>query len=178
MNLRTSNLVKASLFLALGLILPFIFHSTGVPGQVFLPMHIPVLLCGFILGPQYGVMVGIVTPLLSSLLTGMPPLFPIGVSMIFELATYGLVGGYLYRNRKINLYISLIISMISGRLISGIMKYILMVGTGKAFVLKGFLIASFVTCIWGIVIQFILIPLILSLYNNHIKHESTGRISG
>ncbi len=177
MNFKTSDLVKASLFLALGLILPFIFHATGLPGQVFLPMHIPVLLCGFILGPQYGVMVGIVTPLLSSLLTGMPPIFPIGIAMIFELGTYGLVGGYFYKNKKVNLYLSLFISMVLGRFISGIIKYILMVGTGKAFVLKGFLIASFVTCIWGIIIQFILIPLIVSLYNNYSKHESTGRIS-
>jgi len=177
MNFKTSDLVKASLFLALGLILPFIFHATGLPGQVFLPMHIPVLLCGFILGPQYGVMVGMVTPLLSSLLTGMPPLFPIGFAMIFELGTYGLVGGYFYKNRKVNVYVSLIISMILGRFISGIIKYLLMVGTSKVFVLKGFLIVSFVTCIWGIVIQIILIPFIVNLYNNHSKHESTGRIS-
>ncbi|WDC85415.1 hypothetical protein PL321_08820 [Caloramator sp. mosi_1] len=59
---KDKKLVLASLFLALGLLIPSIFHMSGLPGNVFLPMHIPVLLCGFILGERYGALIGFITP--------------------------------------------------------------------------------------------------------------------
>jgi thiamine transporter ThiT len=83
MNIKTKDLVKAALFLALGIILPYIFHMEGgMGGQMFLPMHIPVLLCGFILGERYGLLVGILTPVLNSVITGMPPIYPVALAMM------------------------------------------------------------------------------------------------
>ncbi|GAA0180053.1 ECF transporter S component [Clostridium sediminicola] len=161
MNSKTSNLVKASLFLALGIIIPFTFHFAGIAGKVFLPMHIPVMLCGFILGEKYGALVGFITPLLSAVTTGMPPLFPIGVAMAFELATYGFVAGVLYNKKRINVLGVLFISMILGRLVSAIVNFILLSFVGKTFVFKIFITTCTVTALPGIVVQLLLIPVII-----------------
>ncbi|GFR36365.1 ECF transporter S component [Thermobrachium celere] len=160
---KTKKLVLAALFLALGLLIPSIFHMSGLPGNVFLPMHIPVLLCGFVLGEKYGALIGFVTPFLSSILTGMPPIYPVAVAMAFELATYGFVSGYLYKRRKMNVFVSLVIAMLLGRLVSGAANYILLTSMGKKYVLNMFITASFVKCIWGIVIQLILIPFVVKM---------------
>jgi riboflavin transporter FmnP len=163
MNNKASQLVKGSLFLALGLIMPYIFHMTGIAGQVFLPMHIPVLLCGLLLGERYGFIVGIITPLLNSLLTGMPPIFPTGVAMMLELGVYGFISGYLYKKRKLNIFISLIAAMLLGRVISGVSNYIFLSMAGKNYMLEAFVTSSFVTPVWGIIIQLVLIPAVVKL---------------
>ncbi|MCX7695001.1 MAG: ECF transporter S component [Caloramator sp.] len=164
---KTKKIVLASLFLALGLLIPSIFHMSGLPGNVFLPMHIPVLLCGFVLGEKYGVLIGFVTPFLSSVLTGMPPIYPVAVAMAFELATYGFISGYLYKRRKMNLFVSLIVAMIFGRLVSGAANYILLTTMGKKYVLNMFITASFVKCIWGIVIHLIVIPFVVKMIERY-----------
>lgn len=166
MNVKTNNMVKASLFLALGLIFPYIFHLTGMAGPIFLPMHIPVLLCGVILGARYGLMIGILTPFLSSVLTGMPTIYPTAISMALELGTYGFMIGFLYKKKEINIFISLILSMILGRFVSGVASFMLLTLGGKSFVLKMFLTTSFVKAIPGIILQLILIPLVVKVLKN------------
>lgn len=161
MNFKTKDMVKAAFFIALGLVLPLAFHFVNMGGKIFLPMHIPVLLCGFILGARYGLIVGLITPILSSVITGMPPMIPTGIFMMFELGTYGFASGYLYKNKRLNLYVALIVSMLLGRLVSGIANYIFLIANGNSFVLKGFLTASFVTSFPGILIQIIFIPVIV-----------------
>ena len=104
---KTKNLIIAAFCLALGLVLPGAFHAIGA-GTVFLPMHIPVLLCGLLCGWQYGAAVGFVVPLLSSVLTGMPPIFPVAPAMMLELCAYGLLTGLLYHRFKQNLYVALV----------------------------------------------------------------------
>ncbi|WP_027625173.1 ECF transporter S component [Clostridium lundense] len=172
METNTKELVKASLFLALGLILPYIFHFTGMPGNVFLPMHIPVLLCGLILGERYGLLIGFITPLINSVITGMPPIYPVAVAMAFELAAYGWLSGYLFKRKKSNVYIALILAMIFGRLISGIANYVLMGFVGKSFVLKLFMISAFVKPLWGILIQIIIIPFVVKAIERNSKAVS------
>lgn len=164
---KTKKLIVAALFLALGILFPSLFHMSGLPGAVFLPMHIPVLLCGFILGEKYGALVGFITPFLSSVLTGMPPIYPVAVAMAFELLTYGFVAGYLYKTRRMNLFVSLIIAMLLGRVVSGAANYILLTAMGKKYVLNMFITASFVKCIWGIIIQLIAIPTIIKMLEKY-----------
>ena len=82
-NIR--KMVSTALFVALGIALPLAVHSIPNAGRVFLPMHIPVLLCGIACGFPYGLACGILTPLLSSLFTGMPPA-PVLPAMLCELA--------------------------------------------------------------------------------------------
>ena len=159
MNKKARNLVFASLCTAIGLLLPSFFHMFGWPGSVFLPMHIPVLICGFLCGWQYGGLCGILVPLLTSILTGMPPLFPIGATMILELGTYGVLTGILYK--RTNVYTSLIGAMIGGRIINGFANTILLGFSGIPYSFETFLTGAFVTALPGIIIQLIIIPLLI-----------------
>ena len=158
---NVKDLILTASFIALGLVLPMAFHYFGGTGPVFLPMHIPVLLCGFVCGWKYGLICGIVTPLLSSVITGMPSIFPIGATMVCELAVYGLICGLLYRSLKKNVYLSLIIAMLVGRAMSGVANMIFFGIAGKAYSLSIFLTGAFVTAIPGIIIQIIIIPIII-----------------
>ena len=94
------QLVLAALFLALAFVLPLLTGQVPKVGNMLCPMHFPVLLCGFVLGGPWGLAVGFAAPLLRSVLFGMPPMFPVAISMAFELATYGLVSGLLWRRAK------------------------------------------------------------------------------
>ena len=96
-SIRLQQLVLAAVCLALCLVLPFLTGQIPEIGSMLSPMHIPVLLCGFLCGPAWAVVVGAVAPLLRFALFGMPPLFPTGAAMCFELLTYGVVSGALYR---------------------------------------------------------------------------------
>lgn len=162
MSNQVKRLTLSAFFLALGLVLPFAFHSFGPQaGAVFLPMHIPVLLCGFVCGPAYGALIGILTPLLSSAMTGMPPLMPTGIAMCLELMTYGFLSGLIIK--KLPLYPSLMITMLAGRVISGLANLILLSMAGKAYTIHIFLTAAFVTAIPGILLQLVIVPLLVSV---------------
>lgn len=165
MNKSIRKLVLAGLFLALGLILPFITGQIPSIGNMLLPMHIPVLLCGLICGWKYGLVVGFVVPLLRSALFTMPPMFPIAISMAFELATYGLVSGLLYQllsESRYRIILSLVGAMIDGRIVWGIVSYFLFGISGSQFTLEIFIAGAFLNAIPGIIIQLILIPIIVS----------------
>ena len=154
------RLVAAALCLALGIVLPQAFHMIPNAGSVFLPMHIPVLLCGLLCGWRYGLAVGVLTPALSSLLTSMPPAAVLP-GMLCELAVYGLISGLLIRYMKFekriaNVYIALICAMLVGRLVSGVLNALLF--RAGEYRLDVWLTASFVTSLPGIIIQLCVIP--------------------
>lgn len=155
------RLVIAGLLLAIGIIIPYIFHASGIPGTIFLPMHISVLLGGFLLPAHLAILLGMLTPLLNSLITGMPIFFPIGIIMIFELGFYGLIASLLYRKVKLPSVLALILSMIGGRIIAGITVFVLV----GLFAVKldpiTFIIAGVTTGLPGIIIQLILIPVLI-----------------
>jgi uncharacterized membrane protein len=106
----------AGLLLAAGVLFPVVFHQFGIAGRIFLPMHIPVFLAGLVLGPWAGLLVGVLSPGLSSLLTGMPTT-PYAVLMTPELAAYGVVSGLLNTGGRGSLWIALIGAMIAGRIV-------------------------------------------------------------
>lgn len=178
-NKSLKELVLSGLFIAIGLLLPTFFHAFGL-GSAFLPMHIPVLIAGFTVSIPYAITVGILTPILSSLLTGMPPHFPVLPYMVFELATYGAVASLLYKKMKLNVYISLIGSLIAGRIVAGIAVWVL-----AAFFLAKlpgplvFITGSVVKSIPGIIIQLALIPALIMLLNKSVllTKESHSRES-
>lgn len=165
------NLVASALCIAMGLVLPAAFHGIPNAGSIFLPMHIPVLLCGLICGWKYGLIVGILTPFLSSVLTGMPPMAVLP-GMICELAVYGFVTGLLIgrvRTGKnvLNLYICLVSAMLCGRLVSGVMNGLIF--RAGDYSLQVFATAAFVTGLPGIAIQLVVIPaLIIALEKAHL----------
>ena len=160
--MKTKKLVYSALLIALGIIFPYITHITNIPGNIFLPMHIPVLIAGFIVGPSYGGIIGLLLPILNHILSGMPPV-PILYSMTLELLTYGLITGFLYLKTK-KIIPSLVIAMISGRIVSGLTSYILFtfLGLGQ-FSMKFWITGSVVTALPGIVIQLILIPILVNI---------------
>ncbi len=156
------NLTLSALFLALGLALPFLTMQIPEFGSMLLPMHIPVLLCGFVCGWQYGLVIGFVTPLLRSAVFGVPFMIPTALAMAFELATYGLVAGILYyllKDKKAGTYISLIGAMFAGRAVWGIASYfIYSLLTEKTFTRAIFAGGAFLEAIPGIILQLVIIP--------------------
>jgi niacin transporter len=152
--------VYTALLMALGLVLSTAFHFLPVSGLIFLPMHIPILICGLICGAGYGVACGVAVPLLSHLVLGMPPAF-ILPQMVFELAAYGLVAGLLIRfvqtkNSYANIYIALIGAMLLGRIVFGVAN-VFYFQTG-AYTMNAWLAAAFMTALPGIIIQIVMIP--------------------
>jgi uncharacterized membrane protein len=133
---------------------------------MLLPMHIPVLLCGFVCGWQYGLMVGFIVPLFRSVLAGMPVMMPTAVGMAFELATYGVLCGLLYRKlpkKPVNTYVTLISAMIGGRIVWGIVSILLYGMQGNAFSWQLFMGGALLNAIPGIVVQLVLIPIIVMI---------------
>lgn len=168
---KTKTMILAALCFALGLVLPSAFHMIGA-GTVFLPMHIPVLICGLVCGWQYGGACGLLVPLVSSLLTGMPPLFPTAPAMMLELCAYGVLTGLLYHHFRAPLYPSLIGAMLGGRVVSGLANAFFMGIAGKAYGLSAFVAASFVTALPGIILQLVAVPVLV------IALRKSGAING
>jgi len=97
MQTKTTKLTLSGLFLALCLVLPLLTGQIPQIGSALSPMHIPVLLCGFVCGWPYGMAIGFIAPLLRGVIFGMPPIFPVGIAMAFELAAYGALAGLFYK---------------------------------------------------------------------------------
>ena len=162
-KLSIRDLVLAALCLALCLVLPFLTGQIPEIGQALSPMHIPVLLCGFICGPWYGAVVGFIAPILRNLIFGMPP-FPMNIPMAFELLTYGLVAGVIYRllpKKPVSTYISLITAMLAGRVIWGVGRVILAGVQNAAFSWQMFIAGAFIDAVPGIICHIVLIPIIV-----------------
>ena len=163
MSVKIQKMVFAALCCALCLVLPMAFHSFPNGGSVFLPMHIPVLLCGLMCSWPYGLICGLLGPALSSLITGMPPAAMLP-SMMVECAVYGAVSGAmmcLVRTKRtwLDLYISMATAMVLGRVVAGLAKaWILTPGTAPF----AWVTTSLITGIPGICIQLALIPVLLT----------------
>ena len=171
-NIKT--LVLAALFLALALVLPFLTGQIPEIGSMLCPMHIPALLCGFFCGWPWGLAVGFIAPVLRSLIFGMPPMFPVAVSMSFELATYGSVAGMLYcrlSRKKSSIYLALITAMVAGRLVWGVVRFLFAGLDFSAFGLSAFWAGAITTAIPGILLQLFLIPVLVMALEKHIPTE-------
>lgn len=161
---RVQRFVCAALFLALGMLLPFLTGQIPKLGAMLCPMHIPVLLCGFVCGAPWGAAVGAVLPLLRSVTLGSPPMLPIAAAMTVELAVYGAAAGLLYRALppKISyIYASLAGAMLLGRAAWGAASAAIYALMGNAFSWKLFAAGAFVNALPGIVLQLVLIPLLM-----------------
>ncbi|MCI6508637.1 MAG: ECF transporter S component [Bacilli bacterium] len=154
---------------AIGFILPFITGNIKEIGNMLCPMHLPVLIGGFILGPYYGAVIGFILPIFRSLTIGMPPFFPTAISMSIELLAYGAVSGLMFKvfrqklklNLLVSLYVSLIIAMLVGRALWGLTRVFLVVFDHNPFTFKMFLAGAFINAWPGIIVQLILVPLIV-----------------
>ncbi len=168
---QTKNITLTSFFLVLGLLLPFLCGQIQIIGNMLLPMHIPVLLCGLICGYRYGLLLGFILPLVRSFLFTMPIFYPNAIAMAFELATYGFCIGYLFKKAPWqcikSLYRCLMITMIIGRVVWAFIM-ILLLGTSQ-FTFTIFITSSLINAIPGILLQLILIPsIMLLLHKTHL----------
>lgn len=173
---NVKNIVNAALCLALCMVLPFLTGQIPQIGSALSPMHIPALLCGFICGWPYGLIVGFAAPLLRFMLFGMPPLFPTGIAMAFELAVYGAASGILYKKLPKTIpgiYLSLIGAMLAGRIVWGLAMTVIAGVSQAQFSFRAFLAGAFLNAAPGIICHLILIPvIILALQKAHfIDHE-------
>ena len=163
MKLNVKKLVLSGLFLALALVLPFFTGQIPQIGSALSPMHIPVLLAGFLCGPWWAMAVGFAAPMLRHVWMGMPPLIT-AIAMSFELAGYGLFSGLLYRllpKKTVNIYVSLIGAMILGRIIWGIAMVVISGVTGSAFTWSAFMAGALLNAIPGIILHIVLIPILV-----------------
>ena len=162
---NVKKLAVTAMLFAVGMVLPFFIGQIPAIGKLLLPMHIPVLLCGFIVGWQYGALIGFLLPIVRGLVFGMPPLYPNAVAMAFEMAAYGFVSGYLYSHARWQctkmLYISLVTAMLAGRIVWAFAEVILLGIGGNIFTWKMFAAGAFLNAIPGIIVQLTLIPLIM-----------------
>lgn len=177
MNLsgKTFKVVLSAMFLAIGIVLPFITMNIPTIGNMLCPMHIPVMLCGIICGWQYGLAVGLITPILRGIMFGMPALMPNGVSMACELATYAVVIALMYDflpKKKINIYLALLTSMVAGRIVWGIVRMAIAGITGNGFTFGMFIAGALTMAIPGIIIQLIIIPPLVILLKKQVSVET------
>ncbi len=156
------RITAAAMCLALCFVLPFLTGQIPTFGQLLCPMHLPVLLCGFLCGWQYGLLVGFTAPLLRSLILGMPPLFPTALSMALELAVYGIAAAMIYARlpkKPWAIYLALALAMMAGRLAGGAVQLLLLgFGYRDSYSLSAFLSAYVTGTLPGIAVQFLLIP--------------------
>ena len=185
---NVKKLAVTAMLFAVGMVLPFFIGQIPAIGKLLLPMHIPVLLCGFIVGWQYGALIGFLLPIVRGLVFGMPPLYPNAVAMAFEMAAYGFVSGYLYSHARWQctkmLYISLVTAMLAGRIVWAFAEVILLGIGGNTFTWEMFAAGAFLNAIPGIIVQLVLIPLIMVALRRAkvvplwIGNESQSGVSG
>lgn len=165
--MKKMSTVKKSIItavcIALCVVLPQVFHAIPEAGSIYCPMHIPVLLCGLITGWSYGLLCGLAGPLLSSLITGMPPVAMLPAMMI-ECAAYGALTGVmmqLVHTKKIyaDLYISLIAAMLGGRVVAGLAKAFIF--SAGQYTMAAWVAGSFVKSLPGIIVHLAVIPSIV-----------------
>ncbi len=157
-------LTYSAICLALALVLPFLTGQIPQIGSALCPMHLPVLLCGFLVGPWWAAAVGLIAPLLRHAVFSMPPLLT-AIAMAFELGTYGLVSGLLWRKGHRNarhMYLSLIAAMIAGRLVWGAAQAVILGLSGSGFTLAAFWAGAVANAVPGIIVQLILIPILVT----------------
>lgn len=159
------TLATAAMLLALGYLLPFFTGQIPQIGQMLCPMHLPVLLCGFLCGWRYGLATGFLLPLLRCFLAGTPPFYA-ALAMTFELAAYGFLAGFLYARSRwqcvIALYRCLLLAMIGGRVVWAVAKVLLSGVSGQTFTWELFLSGAFFTAIPGIILQLVFIPAVMT----------------
>lgn len=156
------SLTFSAMFFAIGLALPFLTGQIQQIGNMLLPMHLPVMLCGLVCGKFYGLVIGAALPIVRSLIFGMPMLFPNAIAMSAELAVYGFMIGFVYymlkKGNVLSVYIALIVSMLSGRVVWGAVMSVLLSFGERSFTFALFISGAFLNAIPGILLQLILVP--------------------
>ena len=158
------KLCLSGMFLALAILLPFLTANSRELGNILCLMHLPIFVCGIVCGPVYGAAVGVTAPLLRSFLVGMPPFPAVSVPMAAELMVYGAAVGLLcliFPKKTLWLYPNLLLSMVLGRIVSVVTKYLLYSLGKTEFSLSMVLQMNFITTLPGVALQLLLVPAVI-----------------
>ena len=99
-------------------------------------------------------------------------MFPMALCMAFELATYAVVSGVLYRllpQKPRFLYVSLVLAMIAGRLVWGLARFLCAGLDVSAFGLSAFWAGAITTAIPGIIVQLLIVPVLVIVSEKYIS---------
>lgn len=175
LSVKVQSLAAVSAIVG-AVVLPQLFHAMGaisglgtVPGEIFLPMHLPIILVGLLAGPYAGAVAGILSPLCSFAISGMPS-FAMLPFMMIELCIYGLAAGLL-RNVKLPTTAKVLAVQIAGRAVRAAAILISVYALGNDSVSAAVIWNSIPVGISGIVLQLVLIPLIVYRVENLKRHE-------
>jgi niacin transporter len=166
--MKTRKMILTALFVALGIVLPQTFHIIGgtSAGSIFLPMHLPVLIGGLLLGPLSGVIIG-ASSVIVGMMLGMPPIL-IGVYMLAELSVYGLVGGYTSVIKKQPIWLSFLITKISGMMVAFATIHIMISFFNVSFPPIIGSTGMFVMMIPGLAIQILIVPYMVHILKKEV----------
>lgn len=169
--ITTRRITLSALFLSLAIVLPFLTGQVPVIGKLLTPMHFPIIIGAFFIGPVYALIIGFIAPLLRMLMFGMPP-YPISLLMAFELASYGLVVGISYKllkrvkiNTLLMILVSLLLAIILGRIVYALGAVIFL---ENASFFPAFL-ATFTSSFIGIILQIVFIPILVMRFRHYSK---------
>lgn len=172
MKIKTKDIVLIGLFIALGLILPMVFHQLGENmSRMFSPIHIPALIAGALMGPIHGLLVGVLTVLTSSLITSMPQ-FPYAFVMMFECGSYGLFSGLFQKmltKDAIGTFVSTALAMVAGRIVYGFAQYVFMLTISKPYSVSAWVTSMFVKGLPAIILHIILVPIVILLLRKYVR---------
>lgn len=162
---KIRKMIYTSMYIAIAMVLPFLTGQIPEIGSMLCPLHIPAILCGFTCGWPYGLLCGVVSPILRFVIFTMPPIQS-AIPMAFEIGIYGMVSGYLYMKlpkKPSSIYISLISAMIAGRVVWGIVNVIIAGLNMNQFGWTLFISGAFTSALPGITLQLILIPILVRI---------------
>ena len=151
----------SAVLLALCMVLPLLTGQLAELGNMLCPMHLPVLICGMLFGYVWGGAIGFIAPLLRFAIFSMPPIYPVGISMAFELLAYGVISGVMTRllpKKPPYIYLTLITAMLGGRVVWALVRMLLTILGGAPFTFAVFIADGFVNAMPGIVLQVLIIP--------------------
>lgn len=162
-DMRRKALLTA-MMVSVAVLLPQMCHLLGGQlglgsqlGEMLLPMHLPVMLTGMLWGPWAGLACGLLSPMFSFVLTGMPgvALLPF---MTVELAVYGLSAGLLHKTHLPTL-LQVVLTQVAGRVARAAVLAVAVYGFGFNRLPISIVWTSIAVGVVGIVIQWAVLPL-------------------
>jgi hypothetical protein len=162
------DLLLSGLFLAMALVFPIVFHTLGL-GNAFLPMFFPIVAAGFLVDLPLALVVGILSPLVSAVLTGMPPFFPpIAFVMMAEGLVLSGLPALLNQRWRFPLLPTLALTLLIDRLV--LLTAVILVSRWLKLP-EGMLgLAAVIQGIPGLVLMFLAIPPLVKILSKRKRH--------
>lgn len=158
-SLTRQRIIITGGLLVLGILMPLLAHLFGT-GRMLLPLHTALMIGSFILPLPYALFLALSIPLANTLLTGMPGLFPALPMVVCEFSVYVVIIRYCYGTLCCNIFLSLIIAQLLGRLSVAALFWMFSVLWHTEFIgISPYLMHLFCDFLPGIVLQLLVAPI-------------------